>query len=74
MIKKKCLNISTAESITILKKSFNLNLKATISTKLIESRLKREQSQRKYYYLPFIKGASNILSFDDVAVSLFSFK
>jgi hypothetical protein len=68
IIKRRCLNITTADSVSILKKSFNLNLKATISTNLIESRLKKEQSQRKYYFLPFVKGASNILSFDDVTL------
>jgi hypothetical protein len=74
IIKRKCLNISSSDSTIILKKSFNLNLKATISTNLIESRLKKEQSQRKYYYLPFMKGGSDILSFDDVMLSLLSSK
>jgi hypothetical protein len=74
IVKRRCLKITSSESVSILKKSFNLNLKATISTNLIESRLKKEQSQRKYYFLPFIKGTSNILSFDDVFIYSFSFK
>lgn len=74
IIKRACLNLTPTEAVSILKKSFNLNLKATISTTLIESRLKKEQSQRKYYFLPFVKGASNILSFDDVLRLLHSCK
>lgn len=74
IIKRKCLNISTEDSVRILKKSFNLNLKATISSNLIESRLKKEQSQRKYYFIPFIKGVSHILNFDDVLLELCSWR
>jgi len=35
ILKKTCLTITTAQSINMLKNSFNLNLKATLSTKLI---------------------------------------
>ena len=51
----------------MLKKSFNLNLKAVISPRLVESRLKKEQSQKKCYFLPNIEGVSNILSYHDVS-------
>lgn len=66
VIQKKCLCLSNVQILSMIKKSFNLNLKSAISPRLIESRLKKEQSQKKYYYLPNIEGVSNILSYQDV--------
>ena len=65
-MKKKCLNISYEQTKELIKNGFNLNLKVTISTKLYENRLQKQNDQRKYYYLPFIKGESHILSYLDV--------
>lgn len=66
VLKKKCLGLSASEVYDILKKSFNLNLKAIVSTRLMESRLKKSQSDRTQFYLPFIEGTSHILSYQDV--------
>lgn len=58
----------------MLKRSFDLNLKAFVSPALFESRLKRSQSEKRYYYLPNIEGTSHILAYQDVAIASFSFK
>lgn len=58
----------------MLKKSFNLNLKAIVSPRLMESRLKKSQSDRTYFYLPFIEGTSHILSYQDVLIHTISWK
>ncbi len=58
----------------MLKRSFDLNLKAFVSPALLESRLKKSQSERRYYYLPNIEGISHILAYQDVTISLFSYK
>jgi hypothetical protein len=61
--------MSSDEIKLILKKSFNLNLKSTVSPSLVESRLKKEQTNRKYCFLPFITGTSDIISYDDVILN-----
>lgn len=66
VLKKKCLGMSSKDIYEILKKSFNLNLRAFASPSLLESRLKKSQSDKKYYYLPLIEGVSHILSYQDV--------
>ena len=58
--------ISMEEMREMLKKIFNLNLKATVSHHLMEERIRRSQSERKYYFLPYVDGISHILSFSNV--------
>jgi hypothetical protein len=66
VLKKRCLNLTNEQMHQMLKKSFNLNLKALVSSKLAEERLKQSRSMAKFHYLPFVDGASSILSFEDV--------